>query len=155
MSTRRSFMFALAGAPFAAAAAGAGEKLPEITIHKDPSCGCCQAWADRLGEAGFTYRIVETQELNRIKTQLGVPQRLASCHTAAIGGYVIEGHVPPAEIKRLMREKPNGRGLAVPGMPMNSPGMEVPGAADEAYDVVLFGGGGDVVFARYEGSRRA
>lgn len=154
MSTRRSFLIALAGAPLAAASAAAQERLPEMTIHKDPSCGCCQAWADKIGEAGFTFRVVETSELARFKTQLGVPQRLASCHTAVIGGYVIEGHVPPAEIKRLLRENPKGRGLAVPGMPVNSPGMEVPGAADETYEVVLFGAGGDIAFARYAGSKR-
>jgi hypothetical protein len=154
MRTRRSFMIALAGAPLAAASLRAAEQVPAMTIHKDPNCGCCQTWADQMGSAGFVFRVVENPAMNRLKAQLGVPQRLASCHTAEIGGYVIEGHVPPAEIHRLLREKPRARGLAVPGMPVNSPGMEVPGAADEAYDVVLFGEGGDSVFARYSGQRR-
>lgn len=154
MSNRRSFIIGLCALPLAAGAARPQPALPKITIHKDPNCGCCQAWADRLGEAGFTFEIVEDRAINRLKARLGVPQRLASCHTAEIAGYVIEGHVPPAEIKRLIAEKPAARGLSVPGMPVNSPGMEVPNAGDEAYDVILFGDAADKVFARYSGARR-
>jgi hypothetical protein len=154
VSTRRSFLIALAGAPLTMTSLRAQAQLPAMTIHKDPNCGCCQTWADQIAEAGFPIRVVENTAMNRLKAQLGVPQRLASCHTAEIAGYVIEGHVPPAEVHRLLREKPRARGLAVPGMPVNSPGMEVPGAADEAYDVVLFGVGADSVFARYSGARR-
>lgn len=154
MSTRRSFMIALAGAPLAAASLRAGEQFPAMTIHKDPNCGCCQSWADMIGQAGLPFRVVENKAMNRLKAQLGVPQRLASCHTAEVGGYVIEGHVPPAEIQRLLRERPRARGLAVPGMPINSPGMEVPGAADDTYDVILFGADADIVFARYSGARK-
>lgn len=154
MSTRRSFLIALAGAPLAATSLHAETQLPTMTIHKDPNCGCCQKWADRMAEAGFTFRIVDNKVMNRLKAQLGVPQRLSSCHTAEIAGYAIEGHVPPAEVLRLLREKPRARGLAVPGMPVNSPGMEVPDASDESYEVILFGPGADSVFARYAGARK-
>ncbi len=154
MATRRSILTALACTHFASISSRAEGQPAAMTIHKDPNCGCCQAWADRVGAAGVSFRVVENKSLNRLKAQLGVPQRLASCHTAEIAGYVIEGHVPPAEIQRLLREKPRARGLAVPGMPVNSPGMEVPGASDDTYDVVLFGADADVVFARYSGARK-
>jgi hypothetical protein len=93
--------------------------------------------------------------VNRLKVRLGVPQDLASCHTAEVGGYVIEGHVPAEAIKRLLAEKPQAKGLAVPGMPVGSPGMEVKGVEDEVYEVVLFGPSSQTTFARYRGTRAA
>lgn len=96
----------------------------------------------------------ETAEINRIKVQLGVPTDLASCHTAEVGGYVIEGHVPADAIKRLLVEKPQAKGVAVPGMPVGSPGMEVAGVANDTYEVVLFGPSGQSTFARYQGSHQ-
>jgi hypothetical protein len=122
-------------------------------VTKDPNCGCCTGWVEHVRAAGFEVEVVESAEVNRLKTRLGVPQALASCHTAEIGGYVIEGHVPPAAIKRLLAEKPDGKGLAVPGMPVGSPGMEVEGTEPETYEVVLFGPSGQRTYARYTGDR--
>ncbi len=125
-----------------------------MIVHKDPSCGCCDVWVDHVRAAGITAEIISTNAINRVKARLGVPMELASCHTAEIDGYVIEGHVPAAEILRLLAERPAGRGLAVPGMPINSPGMEVAGALDESYDVLLFGAGEPRRFASYRGATR-
>lgn len=129
------------------------QDLPKLVVTKDPSCGCCGGWVDHVRAAGFTVEVIETPQVNRVKARLGVPDELASCHTAEVGGYVIEGHVPAAEVKRLLAEKPEARGLAVPGMPMGSPGMEMDGMAPDTYEVVLFGPAGRRTFARYEGVR--
>ena len=129
------------------------QALPKVVVTKDPTCGCCTAWADHLRQAGFPVEVEGTGEINRVKTRLGVPASLASCHTAEVGAYVIEGHVPAAEIKRLLAERPAGRGLAVPGMPMGSPGMEMEGMDPDTYEVVLFGPAGQRIFARYRGPR--
>jgi len=152
--TRRSLVTSLAaGALLAHSHALRAQDLPEIVVSKDPTCGCCTGWVDHLRQAGFTAEVVETSEINRVKVRLGVPEDLASCHTAEIGGYVIEGHVPADAIKRLLAEKPAGKGLAVAGMPMGSPGMEMDGMAPETYEVVLFGPDGRKTFARYKGAR--
>jgi hypothetical protein len=129
------------------------QALPKIVVSKDPTCGCCTGWVEHLCQAGFSADVIETSEINRVKVRLGVPDDLASCHTAEIGGYVIEGHVPADAIKRLLAEKPAGKGLAVAGMPMGSPGMEMEGMAPETYEVILFGPSGWTTFARYEGAR--
>lgn len=136
----------------AAGAQAAPAKKLSIKVYKDPSCGCCTAWADRLTEAGFDVSIDEHADMDAIKAELGVPYDLASCHTGVVAGYTIEGHVPPADIKRLVAKRSKGKGLAVPGMPINSPGMEVPGEADEAYTVWLFQADGTrAAFARHGG----
>jgi hypothetical protein len=101
-----------------------------------------------MREAGFEVRVTEMEDLEPLKTRLGVTPELASCHTGVIGGYVLEGHVPAADVARLLKEKPEATGLAVPGMPIGSPGMEMDGQT-EPYDVVLFARGGNTVFARY------
>jgi hypothetical protein len=129
------------------------QDLPRVTVSKDPTCGCCSGWVDHMRSAGFSVDVIETPEINRTKARLGVPHDLASCHTAEVGGYVIEGHVPAAEVHRLLSEKPNAKGLAVPGMPMSSPGMEMADMDADTYDVVLFGRFGHRAYARYEGSR--
>ena len=122
----------------ALAAYGVGaEPLPEVVMHKDPNCGCCSKWAEHLEANGFRVKTVAEGDMQSVKNRLGVPQRLTSCHTAKVGGYVIEGHVPASSIKRLLREKPPVAGLSVPGMPLGSPGMEAPGKPD-SYDVVSF-----------------
>lgn len=151
--SRRAFLVGLAAAPIAAStfSATAAEILPPMKVTKDPSCGCCGAWVEHIRAAGFTVEVVESPEVNRLKVRLGVPQALASCHTAEITGYVIEGHVPADAIKRLVTEKPPAKGLAVPGMPVGSPGMEVEGVDSDTYDVVLFGPEGQKTFARYRG----
>jgi hypothetical protein len=131
--------------------ATAAEAPPEVLIHRDPSCGCCGAWAEHVRRAGFAVRIDETNDLNSVKQRLGVPADLISCHTAEVQGYIVEGHVPAGAIQRLLRERHQAAGLAVPGMPVGSPGME--GGAPETYEVVLFGPQGQRTFARYRGSQ--
>ncbi len=123
-----------------------------ILVHKDPNCGCCKGWVKHVQAAGFRAEVTETADMDAVKTRLGVPDALASCHTAEIGGYVIEGHVPAAEIRRILAERPRATGLAVPGMPVGSPGMEVPDARSDTYDVVLFGPAGQTSYARYRGA---
>jgi hypothetical protein len=122
-----------------------------ITVHKDPNCGCCTGWVRHLQAAGFTVQAIDTAELDAVKTRLGVPADLAACHTAQIAGYVIEGHVPAAALMRFLAEKPNAAGLAVPGMPIGSPGME--GGTPEPYDVVLFGPAGRRSYMRFLGEK--
>jgi hypothetical protein len=155
--SRRALLagFATSGLIVTLRAPLATEILPKMVVTKDPNCGCCTGWVKHVQAAGFNVAVVESPEVNRLKTRLGVPEALASCHTAEIGGYVIEGHVPPAAIKRLLAEKPDGRGLAVPGMPVGSPGMEVEGVEPDTYEVVLFGPSGQRTYARYTGSREA
>ena len=148
--TRRAVLVALAAASAMPAVAS---PLPKVVVSKDPSCGCCGAWVEHLRAAGFPVEVVETAALNRVKARLQVPAALASCHTGEVGGYVVEGHVPAAAIRRLLAERPSGRGLAVPGMPIGSPGMEVEGEKPERFEVILFGGGSQRVYATYEGER--
>jgi hypothetical protein len=142
-----------AGAVIAAQRAVGQTSLPEVVVTKDPNCGCCGAWVDHMRAAGFSVNVFTTPQVNRVKARLGVPDDLASCHTAEVGGYVVEGHVPAEAVKRLLAQKPKARGLAVPGMPVGSPGMEVPGADPDTYEVVLFGQSGRSIFSRYQGTR--
>ena len=149
--TRRSTFLLAAGAVVFVTAAGVAAEEQIVTVHKDPSCGCCSGWVRHLQQAGFTVKTIETADLDPVKTRLGVPNDLAACHTAQIGGYVIEGHVPVAAIRRLLAEKPNARGLAVPGMPIGSPGMEGPNP--QPYAVVLFGSSGRSTYIRLLGDK--
>jgi hypothetical protein len=121
------------------AAQGQAGSLPLMTVTKDPTCGCCGGWVEHVEAAGYPVRVVESADLDSMKQRLGVPAELASCHTAEVGGYVVEGHVPAAAINRLLAERPSGTGLTVPGMPVGSPGMEIPGVDPEPYEVLLFG----------------
>lgn len=107
-----------------------------VLVHKDPNCGCCSGWVRHLKEAGFTVTIKETADIRAVRKRLRVPANLAACHTAEADGYVIEGHVPAVAVRRLLKERPNAVGLAVPGMPLGSPGME--GRRVDSYDVILF-----------------
>ena len=128
---------------------GSSTSAAEVEVFKSPSCGCCGAWANHLSANGFSVSVTRIDDLDPIKKRLGVPYELESCHTATIGGYVIEGHVPAQDIQRLLREKPDAVGLAVPGMPSGSPGMDAGGAADR-YSVILFRqDGSQTVFSRY------
>ena len=122
---------------------------PVVTVYKSETCGCCNDWVDHLKEAGFEVTAMNRDDMNSVKSQLGVPVQLASCHTAVVGKYVVEGHVPAASIRRLLDEDANIRGLAVPGMPTGSPGMEVPGRPADRYDVIAFSTKGTAVFDRY------
>lgn len=106
----------------------------DVTVYKSPACGCCGKWVEHMEQAGFTVEVQDRQDLTPIKSELGVPGGLQSCHTAKVGDYVVEGHVPADLIQRMLKEKPAIRGLAVPGMPMGSPGMEGPHKDD--YEVL-------------------
>jgi hypothetical protein len=108
-----------------------------LTIYKSPYCGCCTAWAEQVEEAGFNVTVVEQANNNQLHKEHGISPELRSCHTAFVEGYAIEGHVPVKDIKRLLREKPAIAGIAVPGMPASSPGMDVPGNSDP-YQVIAF-----------------
>nr|WP_245479724.1 DUF411 domain-containing protein [Hansschlegelia zhihuaiae] len=119
-----------------------------IEVTRSPSCGCCSAWIAHLRRAGFSIEEKLLDDLTPFKARLGVPDDLQSCHTAMVGGYVIEGHVPAQEILRVLAQRPTATGLAVAGMPIGSPGMETGGPPDR-YDVVLFGARGRQIFARY------
>ena len=110
---------------------------PTMTIYKTPECGCCQKWVLHVAAAGFKPAVNDVQDIDAIKRRYGVPEALHSCHTALVGGYVIEGHVPAADVRRLLKERPKVKGIAVGGMPAGSPGMEVPGRQDR-YDVMAF-----------------
>ena len=126
-------------------------KQTAIQVYKSPTCGCCSVWVEHMQQHGFTARVTDLDDrsLDAIKTKHGVPRTAQSCHTALVGGYVVEGHVPATEVKRLLKEKPTVVGIAVAGMPLGSPGMEVPGRS-QPYNVISFEKNGDVkVFASY------
>lgn len=132
----------------AAPASHASTPAPIITVYKDPDCGCCKAWVEYLRKHGYRVDAKDTREMNTIKANLGVPQSLVSCHTALVGGYIIEGHVPAEDIARLLKQKPKIAGLAVPGMPAGSPGMEGPPPVH--YQVIAFSRSGKTsVFASH------
>jgi hypothetical protein len=101
---------------------------PTLTVYKSPTCGCCVKWIDHLEANGFSVKAVDVPDTAAIKHEHGVPAGLGACHTAIVDGYLIEGHVPASDVARLLRERPALKGLAVPGMPIGSPGMEGPGA---------------------------
>ena len=125
-----------AARPTVAAAASPAER-PAITVHHSPGCGCCVKWVEHLREARYPVTVLDSLDLDAERRRVGVPVGKASCHTAEVGGYFVEGHVPVADIDRLLREKPKARGLTAPGMPMGSPGMEMPDGATPKYDVLL------------------
>ena len=152
--SRRAILAAAGALPLLMATAswGQAEPLPLVNVTKDPSCGCCDGWIAHIEDAGFPVRVVESTDMDSFKQRLGVPAELASCHTAEVDGYVIEGHVPAAAIRRLLAERPDVTGLAVPGMPAGSPGMDFPGVDPEPYEAFLFGPT-TRSFGRFLGSR--
>ena len=120
----------------------------EVVMYKNPGCQCCTGWAGHMERAGFSVTETPTDQLAAIKLEQGIPYTMGSCHTAIVNGYVIEGHVPVADVKRLLSEKPDAKGLAVPGMPAGSPGMESPNP--EPYKVYLIGkDGNSSVYAQH------
>jgi hypothetical protein len=162
MITRRSFLVRTAGlvalgavarrlgsaAPALAAASEAPG--PVMTVYKSSTCGCCAKWVDHVRAAGFQTVVHDEEAMDRTKDLLGVPAGVRSCHTALVQGYVIEGHVPAADIRRFLKAPLKVMGLAVPGMPAGSPGMEQPGRAAEPYNVLAFQkSGATQVFARH------
>ena len=113
------------------------QQLPTaMTVFKSPTCGCCKAWVDHVTKAGFKCTVRDVADLREVKVTFGIPSALESCHTAQIGNYLVEGHVPADLIMKMLKERPAGRGLAVPGMPIGSPGME--GGTPERYQILLF-----------------
>jgi hypothetical protein len=139
--TRRRALFVLG----AAAVVGAGGSLlmtpspteaEEVFVYKDPSCVCCGRWIDHMRQNGFSVTVSDVDDMTPIKFKMGVPEAMESCHTAQIGDYVVEGHVPADDIKRMLRERPAIKGLTVPGMPMSAPGMDSPD--NEPYAVLAF-----------------
>ena len=133
---RRSVLSLLAGAALAPAlpAFAAG---PQVAVFKNPSCGCCTAWVEHMKANGFSVSVTEVPDTSGPRRLAGIPEHLGSCHTARVGGYALEGHVPAADVVRLLKERPDAVGLAVPGMPVGSPGMEVPGGHRDRYEVLL------------------
>ncbi len=125
-----------------------GQSENEVVMYKNPGCECCTAWGDHMEEAGFTVTEKPTSEMSGIKVDMGVPYNMGSCHTAVVDGYVVEGHVPAKEVKKMLDERPDAIGLAVPGMPIGSPGMEQ-GNRVESYDVIIFSEDSSGTYASY------
>ena len=114
-----------------------------LLVYRDPECGCCEAWAEVASAAGYAVTVESRSDMAAVKARYGVPSDLASCHTAIVAGYAIEGHVPMRHIERLLRDRPRDiKGIAVPGMPRGSPGMEMPDGSKDEFDVVAFGSDG-------------
>ena len=156
MISRRAFLTHAAG--LAAAATGARSawaavRAPaptSITVYKSKSCLCCNKWVDHVRENGFAPTVHDDEDMDRIKDEMGVPKGVRSCHTAMVDKYLIEGHVPAADIRRLLAERPKAAGLAAPGMPSSAPGMLEPGASVKPYDVVAFTSAGTTtVYSRH------
>lgn len=141
------------GIMFAGLASGcrkAAADLPVVSVYKTATCGCCSKWIEHLKAAGFEVEATDLPDLAKLKAESGVPRTLESCHTAKVEGYVIEGHVPAEDIVRLLAERPAVRGLAVPEMPLGSPGMEHPDPSrHQAYQVMSFGADGAKVYASH------
>jgi hypothetical protein len=123
--------------------------LPIVQVYKSPTCGCCSKWVSHLEANGFKVKATDVNDINLIKRSYGIPPALASCHTAVVGDYLIEGHVSAKDIVQLLKQKPAIKGIAVPGMPIGSPGMEV--GNPQAYDVVSFGANGETeIFSSHQ-----
>ncbi|MBK7564513.1 MAG: DUF411 domain-containing protein [Propionivibrio sp.] len=126
----------------------AAPTLPTVQVYKSPQCGCCEKWVDHMKSAGFKVIAHDTNTVAEHKTRLGVPLAMGSCHTAEVGGYFVEGHVPAGDVKKLLAEKPQAKGLGVPGMPASSPGMD--DGSKTPYEVLLVGkDGSTTTFARH------
>ena len=155
---RRQLLLALGLLPVAsvmqAAAAGTDKAATEVQVWKEPTCGCCKDWIAHMEANGFKV-FVNTGGTNSARARLGIPQNMASCHTALVGGYAIEGHVPAREIRRLLREKPVAVGLSAPGMPIGSPGMDTPAykGKKNPYNVMLVAKDGSAtIYQKYQGN---
>ena len=117
---------------------GQQQQKPTVEVYKSATCGCCSKWVEHLQANGFTVHTTNREDLADLKAKHGVPRRVQSCHMAVVNGYVVEGHVPAADVQRLLKERPAIVGLAVPGMPIGSPGMEMPGRKAQPFDVLAF-----------------
>ena len=149
--TRANWALALLAVVLSAGLLAAQQTSPTITVQRDPGCGCCLNWVAHLQKNGFKVSITESPEMDAVKDRRGVPKNTRSCHTGVVDGYVIEGHVPAGDIQRLLKERPAIAGLAVPGMPAGSPGMETPDGRKDAFNVVAFDKSGrTTVYATYK-----
>lgn len=127
----------------------AAAEQPQLVVYKNASCGCCKVWVEHMRKNGFAAKVTDVDNMSPIKERVGVPYGMGSCHTAEVGGYFIEGHVPAEQVLRLLKEKPKAKGLTVPGMPIGSPGMEQ-GDVKQPYEVHLVHEDGTTsVFAKY------
>jgi hypothetical protein len=148
--TRRNFGLGLLGLASSVRAAIASTPERVVTVYKTATCSCCKAWVDHIAKSGFKAKVIELDDLTEVKRRLGVPAAHESCHTALVDGYFIEGHVPAGDILRLVEGRPNARGLAVPGMPVGSPGMDIKGAKAERFQTLLIAKDGSAsVFAEH------
>lgn len=111
---------------------------PQMTVYKSATCGCCSKWVEHMQANGFDVKAINVDDIDKVKRERGVPADATSCHTAIVNGYIVEGHVPADAVLKVLKEKPAIAGIAVPGMPMGSPGMEVPGGQKEAFNIVAF-----------------
>ena len=135
---RKALLSAVTGLTIAVAATGAmASPQSVVEVWKSASCLCCAGWVKHMIASGFTVKVHEVEDMEPVKTANGVPDQLSSCHTAVVDGYVIEGHVPAGDVKRLLAERPQAKGLSAPGMPQDAPGMD--GKTGQPYQVVLFG----------------
>ena len=152
MTTRRSFLVtAAAPTTFGMIAPLKAVAVDMPVFWRSPGCGCCHVWTERMAEAGMPVTLKDSDDLTALSAKLGIPPGLEGCHVGEIEGYVVSGHVPPEDIRRLLAEKPAGRGLLVPGMPVGSPGMEM-GEQKDRYDVLLLAADGTTsVFATHNG----
>ena len=132
-----------------AAACAQQTKATTLTVYKSPYCGCCSEWVEHLRASGFNPVVREMEDVSPVADKLGVPTKLRSCHTATIGGYFVEGHVPASDIRKLLSERPKARGISVPGMPAGSPGMEQSGHAEPFTTVLISLNGTARPFARH------
>jgi hypothetical protein len=148
MAVRRRTLTLLAAAPLALVSMRALSAVPAVSMFKLTDCGCCDLWAEHLRKNGFAVSVRSVPDLAPVRVKLGIPNIFDTCHTALVDGYAIEGHVPASDIQRLLRSKPKLAGLAVPGMPAGSPGME--GPRSDPYDVLAFDrNGATQIYARY------
>jgi hypothetical protein len=147
---RRTLLKAALISPLAARAAIAGAAAPLVEVYKSEGCGCCEGWIEHLKTNGFAVKAEDVGDTSVYRRKFGIPNDLGSCHTGFVDGYALEGHVPAAEIRRLLAERPKVRGLAVPSMPLGSPGME--GPRKDPYDVLLVKADGSYsVYRHYSG----
>ena len=145
---RRTLLLAAAAAMASVHARAA--PVHDVTAYKTPWCGCCGGWVTAMRRAGFRVQVIEREDLAPVRAQHRVPAELAACHTATVGGYVLEGHVPSSDVLRLLKERPKAIGLAVPGMPLGAPGMETPTGERQPFQtLLLLPDGGARVFARH------
>jgi hypothetical protein len=153
---RLAVIAALVGALAGSAVVATAQAPAPVEVFKSPTCGCCAKWVDHLKQHGFSVRVTDLgdQALDSLKTKHNVPRTAQSCHTALVGGYVVEGHVPATEVRRLLKERPAVAGIAVAGMPLGSPGMEVEGRKPQTYNVISFDKqGATKVFSTQNGAK--